>query len=72
MVSLTWDIKRPFYTKLSFQDLFVRTPGKLHQLRNNVVAEYKQAKWEKQWNERIASLFGIVNPTTVHSRMRAE
>ena len=38
----------------------------------NVIAEYKQAKWEKQWNEIVAPLFGIVNPTTVHSKMRTE
>lgn len=38
----------------------------------NVIEEYKQAKWEKKWNETAASLFGIVNPTTVHSRMRTE
>ncbi|KAI7887189.1 hypothetical protein K492DRAFT_139786 [Lichtheimia hyalospora FSU 10163] len=53
-------------------DVFVRKPGKLDQLRMNVIAEYKQAKWEKQWNEIVAPLFGIVNPTTVHSKMRTE
>ncbi|KAI7849782.1 hypothetical protein BDC45DRAFT_266101 [Circinella umbellata] len=38
-------------------DLFVRKPSYLEELRKNVIEEYKDRNWEKQWNNTIRDIF---------------
>ncbi|KAI8144070.1 hypothetical protein BJV82DRAFT_608208 [Fennellomyces sp. T-0311] len=40
-----------------WMDLFVRSPATLHQLHQNVVDEYKDQSWERQWKNTISDLF---------------
>ncbi|KAI9497282.1 hypothetical protein BDB00DRAFT_926141 [Zychaea mexicana] len=46
-------------------DLFVREPDSLRRLRSNVIEEYKEQSWEKQWKDIVSDIF--IPSTTYYS-----
>ncbi|KAI9244945.1 hypothetical protein BDA99DRAFT_528523 [Phascolomyces articulosus] len=48
------------------KDVFIRKPNQLEELRQNVMNEFKDQNWEKQWNYLIRDIF--ITPQQEHHR----